>query len=126
MHSLPPSSPAASVTTPAKCGSSSSTLIPHQHDKHPFTCEDDKTDSWTDGWTRQPPGLFRSPLVPQAQHADPASGHDGSLRFTRICRTGLVTVTKYGSDPISADVDSHERRQRVHSAEHCTQDRLSA
>ena len=45
----PSSSPAVSVMTPARCGSSISKLIPHWHDKNPLTCDNDTTDSWTDG-----------------------------------------------------------------------------
>jgi len=90
MRSLPSSSPAASVTTPAKCGSSPSTLIPHRHDKHLLTCDNDKTDSWTDGWTRQPPVysgvlLFlkrNTPIQPQDmtnRYDSPGSAARGSL-----------------------------------------------
>jgi hypothetical protein len=54
MRSRPSSSPAASVITPAGCGSSISTLIPHWHDKHPLTCDNGTLDPWIDSWTRQP------------------------------------------------------------------------
>jgi hypothetical protein len=39
MNSRPPSSSAASVITPARCGSKTSRLIPCWHDKHVLTCE---------------------------------------------------------------------------------------
>src|SRR5262249_40422050 len=69
MHSLAPASSAFSTTAPARCGSSTSKLIPSWHDKHPLTCDNDTTDSWEDGWTRQPP-LYQGSLHFLVQHAD--------------------------------------------------------
>ena len=51
----PSSSWAVSVMAPARCGSSICKLIPHWHDKHLLTCDNDTPDSWTDGFPRQPP-----------------------------------------------------------------------
>jgi hypothetical protein len=84
-----PASSAASTTTPARCGSSASQLIPCWHDKHPLTCDNDTMDSWEDGWIRQPPAYQESLHLP-TQHADqrpeqtaslhkPIPGAEGSL-----------------------------------------------
>ena len=99
MRSLPSSSPAASVMTPAKCGSSPSTLIPHWHDKHPLTCDNDKMDSWTDGWPRQPP-VYSGVLLFLKRNTPIMRGTMRIVTIRRAGRTGLVTVTKYGTDPL--------------------------
>jgi len=41
------SSSAISVMTPARCGSSISGRIPHWHDKHFLTCDNDNPYSWS-------------------------------------------------------------------------------
>src|SRR5581483_9288874 len=61
-------SSAVSTMTTARCGSSSSRLIPRWHDKYPLTCDNVTADSWEDGWTRQP-SAYQGSLFPLAQHA---------------------------------------------------------
>ena len=90
---------ASSTITAARCGSSISKLIPHWHDKHSLSCKNDMTDPWrTAGLdnrrtTRDPSFHLRdTPTMPRND-----TDRQG-LPGMSSCG-GLVTVTKYGSDP---------------------------
>src|ERR1017187_10201163 len=99
MHSRPLVISAASAITPARCGSSRSKLIPCWHDKHSLTCDNDTADSWDNGWTRQPP-IYQESLLFPAQHASHLPEQTQIVPHAVHCHRGLVTITKYGSDPI--------------------------
>jgi hypothetical protein len=105
MHSRPLVISAASAITPARCGSSRSKLIPCWHDKHSLTCDNDTADSWDDGWTRQPP-IYQESLLFPAQHASHLPEQTQIVTHAVHCHRGLVTITKYGSDPIQSDTAS--------------------
>src|ERR1700734_1231605 len=101
MNSRPPSSSAASAITPARCGSKTSRLIPCWHDKHVLTCDNDTTDSWEDGWIRQPPA-YQESLYPQSTTRRPCPRTTLIVTSQAHPSQGLVTVTKCGSDPDEA------------------------
>src|SRR5215831_18253098 len=93
MHSLAPASSAFSTTAPARCGSRTSKLIPSWHDKHPLTCDNDTTDSWEDGRTRQPP-LYQ-----------------GSLHF--LCNTPITTASRADRYTSSLSVTGPRYRHEI-------------
>src|SRR5579859_5187146 len=101
MHNRSPVISAASAITPARCGSSRSRLIPCWHDKHPLTCDNDTADSWEDGWTRQPPA-YQESLPFHGQHAGHLPEQTQIVTHAVHCHRGLVTITKYGSDPFQS------------------------
>jgi hypothetical protein len=93
-HKLPASS-AASTTTPDRCGSSRSRLISCRHDRQPLNCDNDKPDSWADGWRRQPP-TYQESFSPLGQHTDHAPEQTGSLQAAHPVTRGSLPSRNTG------------------------------